>query len=454
MKKYLVLTSVLALTACGGGSGSGGSGADVNTVVVPGDLAGRVTATDNDVITKMKSEVIVASNSDNPLSRKATVEKDGVTFASYRLEDIQLYAADFAHTDNGFLQIGMDENTGRIENITMTVGGTGAPVARDGNTNRFFGPIFEYVENGKDQAVYRTANTGQTAEDLAQLKADLIAQGKIQDGGHWNMINEYMDVVTYGRDIGNGESLQYADFGHFNPVYKQKYKNVDGLSNDQMASARQGKDLGRGSELDKRKTAEDFNDEMAAEDYQLFAGGYAISGVKLEKSLQPNNNTTYRGMAIGRLYTTVSADDGVNNDVREAKATAAGYSADRDINKAFTTKSATMTIGADGTQTLYMPFNTQSDNPDSKFYDITLVQHKDGTLDTEFTGNPTDPKHNKGHALEYIVENESGVNFGYYGVNTPSEAAGTARLYSEEDLGGGVQREYEIQGAYGMKLQH
>ena len=89
MKKYLVLTSVLALTACGGGSGSSGAGADVNTVVVPGDLAGRVTATDNDVITKMKSEVIVASNSDNPLSRKATVEKDGVTFASYRLEDIR-----------------------------------------------------------------------------------------------------------------------------------------------------------------------------------------------------------------------------------------------------------------------------------------------------------------------------------------------------------------------------
>ena len=82
------------------------------------------------------------------------------------------------------------------------------------------------------------------------------------------------------------------------------------------------------------------------------------------------------------------------------------------------------------------------------------MKNKDGKLDTVFTGNPTDPKHELGHALDHIVENESGVNFGYYGVNTPSEAAGTARLYSEEDLGGGVQREYEIQGAYGMKLQH
>ena len=39
MKKYLVLTSIFALAACGGGGGHSGSG----SVGVPGELAGRVS---------------------------------------------------------------------------------------------------------------------------------------------------------------------------------------------------------------------------------------------------------------------------------------------------------------------------------------------------------------------------------------------------------------------------
>ena len=70
-----------------------------------------------------------------------------------------------------------------------------------------------------------------------------------------------------------------------------------------------------------------------------------------------------------------------------------------------------------------------------------------------FTGTPTDAKHNLYNALN--GDNVKGASFnpGYYGVNTVSEAAGTARLYSEEDLGNHVQREYEVQAAYGMKKQ-
>ncbi|MBR0212884.1 MAG: hypothetical protein IJQ55_04735, partial [Alphaproteobacteria bacterium] len=347
---------------------------------------------------------------------------------------------------------------GRIEKITMNIGEVGAPVQRVGETNRFKGPIFEYVESS-DQAAYRISNTGQTAEELAALKAELIAQGKIHDGGHWNMVNEEMDVVTLGGDIdGNGTALQYADFGHFNPVYTRKYKNVDELTAEQMAAARNGEDLGRGAELD--KVNDNFDAEMAAEDYQLFAGGYAIRGTEMKDTLAVPRGAEFKGKAIGRVYTTVSVDkDAFENSAeaeaaRTTQAAAAGYSDSHDINKAFTTTEATLKIDANGKQTLEMPFYTHSDDPSNRFYDVKLVKKADGTIETPvFTGTPTNADHSLYNALEGDNVKEASFNPGYYGVNTAVEAAGTARLYSEENLGNHVTREYEVQAAYGMKRQ-
>lgn len=451
MKKYLILTSVLALAACGGGSHGGGS------VNAPDTLNARITdaaAASNQAVTKMKSQVIVSNKTSGDLSRSATETVGGVTFISYDLSDVKLFAADADHTDNGYLKIGMDDN-GRIEKITMNIGEVGAPVQRVGETNRFKGPIFEYVESS-DQAVYRISNTGQTAEDLAALKAELIAQGKIHDGGHWNMVNEEMDVVTLGGDIdGNGTALQYADFGHFNPVYTRKYKNVDELTAEQMAAARNGESLGRGPELD--KVNDNFDAEMAAEDYQLFAGGYAIRGTEMKDTLAVPRGAEFKGKAIGRVYTTVSVDkDAFENSAeaefaRTTQAAAAGYSDSHDINKAFTTTEATLKIDVNGKQTLEMPFYTHSSDPANKFYDVKLVKNGDIVETPVFTGTPTDPRHNLGNALDHVQE--ASFNPGYYGVNTASEAAGTARLYSEENLGNHVQREYEVQAAYGMKRQ-
>ena len=451
MKKYLILTSVLALAACGGGSHGGGS------VNAPDTLNARITdaaAASNQAVTKMKSQVIVSNKTSRDLSRSATETVGGVTFTSYDLSDVKLFAADADHTDNGYLKIGMDDN-GRIEKITMNIGEVGAPVQRVGETNRFKGPIFEYVESS-DQAAYRISNTGQTAEDLAALKAELIAQGKIHDGGHWNMVNEEMDVVTLGGDIdGNGTALQYADFGHFNPVYTRKYKNVDELTAEQMAAARNGEDLGRGAELD--KVNDNFDAEMAAEDYQLFAGGYAIRGTELKDTLAVPRGAEFKGKAIGRVYTSVSVDKdafGTSSEAEDARITqaeAAGYSTDHDINKAFVTTEATLKIDANGKQTLEMPFYTHSSDPANKFYDVKLVKNGNVVETPGFDGTPTDPRHNLGNALDHVQE--ASFNPGYYGVNTASEAAGTARLYSEEDLGNHVQREYEVQAAYGMKRQ-
>lgn len=546
MKKYVFLTSMLALAACGGGSGGGGAGGTASNtpqplVRVPTELGGRVTATDNDVITSMKSEVVVASNSSTDLTRTPhTVEIDGVTFKSYRLEDIKLFAADAIHTHDGYLQIGMDENTGRIENIKMVVGGGAAdavPVARMGSTTKFNSPIFEYVsdsyarvngvefsvannanairdaiaegyhfedggtwiqqpsgdwkyrrtdgnwiiingeefsvandndalldalkhannfdggkwveDNGNmkyieygDEAIYRIVDTGQTKQQL-----DDLANDEHFTLGHWNRLDEYMDVVTYGHDIGNGKSLQYSDFGHFNPIYKTKLVDLT----DKVGQDWNSEDAEQPHSDDEMITL------MQEEDYQLFAGGYAINGTTLQDSLDTPNNTTFKGMAIGRVYTSLQGGD---YNARKTHFNTYGiadtgdYNDGHDIAKKFTTQDATLVVDANGKQTLTMPFNTHAVG--DKYYDVKLVKNADGTIDTpEFTGNEADiaSQYRLYGALNHIVPGENSVNIGYYGVNNASEAAGTARLYSEHDLDGVVSREYEVQAAYGMKRQ-
>ena len=565
MKKYIFLTSVLALAACGGGSGGivssdgnsddgGFSDSDSGNVIVvpidttkktvPAELEGRIAttaATSNETITKMKSEIVVSSNSDVELARAghSYTDANGVVFKSYRLEDVKLYAADAKHTNDGYLKIGMNKDTGHIDSVKLVVGGGEAdavPVARVGETAKFESPIFEYVtdryakvkgtefsvsdgpdyfmnaiatarhfsegywehqgngvykykigdffaqvnnqdfsvqnntnallsavkdaynfnggqwvkENGMykyveygDQAIYRIVDTGQNKEQL-----DNIANNEHFAMGHWNRIDEFMNVATYGRDIGNGKSLQYADFGHFNPVWKTKLVDLTGKVDGDWNS----------EDAEIPHTDEEMEEWMNQdEDYQLFAGGYAISGTELKDTLDVPMNTSFKGMAIGRLYTSLQGGDrnargghfatygitdtGDNDD---------GY----DIAKAFVTQEATLTVDADGKQTLFMPFNTHAVG--DKYYDVTLVKNLDESIETPVFDGDEDAvatQYRLYDALERVVTGENSLNIGYYGVNMVSETAGTARLYSEKDLDGVVSREYELQAAFGMKRQ-
>lgn len=447
MKKYVFLTSVLALAACGGGSGGGGApSGGRNLPDVPAELGGRVTATDNGTVTAMRSEVIVSSNSNVALSRSGHTFTDanGVTFKSYRLEDIKLYAADSVNTQHGYLQIGMNEETGRIDDITLTSGGVGAPVARGAeDTNRFEAPIFEYVLDGHDEAEFRVVDTGQTMDQL-----NALATANELTGGHWNRIHEVMDVVTYGRNIGNGKTLQYSDFGHFNPVYRTKLVGLISKDGDNWNA----------TETKTPRDNDTINALMQEDSFQLFAGGYAIQGTTLKDTLDAPRNTTFKGMAIGRVYTTINGDvynDRKNHFGAYGITDTGSYDDGNDIVKAYTTQNATLTVAANGQETLYMPFYSHSDTAD-KFYDVTLVKNGDVVESFDFAAaneNQIGAEYRKYDALDNVVPGQSSFNTGYYGVNVASEAAGTARLYSEKDFGDGVKRQYEVQAAYGMKKQ-
>ena len=580
MRKLFVLTSILALTACGGGGGGGGSSnAPARNVVVPATLHGGAIAPEdiasNQAVTQMNSEVIVSSNSSLPLSRSATATSGGVTFTSYRLDDFKFYAADAAHTANGYLQLGINDD-GRIDRMFMVVGNVGAnadaAVARDGENSTFEAPIFEFVRdryaevndtefavatsdtmgmlnsisgamgfvgsgegsgwelvgdvwkfdlNGSDDyatwdpdgegpveytvnnavgslknaikkanhfdnggkwvtvhignsdyykyqeygdnAVFRTVGTAETTmESLDEMSATLGL-------GHWNRTQEIFPVVTYGGDIdGAGTKLQYADFGHFNPVYRTK--DVDLTSGSEATSWSNAGES-------KFNSQSKIDTLLAKEDYQLFAGGYAIHGTTMDAdrpSLDPVSGQTYKGMAVGRVYASVECS-GCSFADKKAAAAAYGVVFDpgiseddfndqevgRDMAKEFKTYEATMAITTEGgkiAETLNMPFYTSPVAATPQYYDIEIKQ-VDGVID-HVTFDATDETD---IASQYRLQGadsawnmgEASFNPGYYGVNTPSEAAGTAAIRSQREnvKGYGEKRDYEVQAAWGMKLQ-
>ena len=106
MKKYVFLTSVLALAACGGG-GHHSNG-------TPGNVRSAVSAdaaASNAVITSMASEVLVGHGETltPSLSRQGTTSYNGKTYTSYRLDDVTFR---FSGEDS-IIKFGLDDE-GRI----------------------------------------------------------------------------------------------------------------------------------------------------------------------------------------------------------------------------------------------------------------------------------------------------------------------------------------------------
>ncbi len=339
------------------------------------------------------------------------------------------------------------------------------------------GENLQYQEYG-DKALKRVADTGQDMDAL-----DAVAPSAL---GHWNRIDEVLDISTEGEAVG----LTFSDFGRFNPVYRSKHKGLDSsmisaIRNQHAADLDDALDADKSSDEilslsitagmradadahDYKTAAERETEFNTSEDFQLFAGGYAIKDGALVDSLTPGNNTSYTGTAIGRVYTSIQSN-GVD---RTAYLHAHGFEYDNnsgdgyvdankvghDVAKSFKTNAATLTVDGSGNQTIYMPF-FKAGVGDDKFYNVTITGDS-MTLDALNAQNEAhedmiDSRYQVYGALDHIVDAETNINSGFYGVETPSEAAGTARMYSEENLyesgSNYVTREYELQAAWGMK---
>ena len=506
MKRYFLLTSVLALAACGGGSGGGAPNGSVARAAVSPDAI-----TSNKDITQMSSEILVAKGSD-PITRSATTTYGGKTYTSYRLDDVKFFTAENLNEEDpdkrSFLRLELDR-TGQINAIHMDLGGesSGRTVRSVDDPTVFEGPIFEYVKNGDDEAIYRVVDNGQTWDNLVSL-----ASSNHLTGGHWNRIDERLAIKTYGANIdGSGTRLQYSDFGYFNPVYRIKSKKIDAATLGHIRDYEAALDAGHTDEaneikttylsrkeavldengdpeldgngdplyddLDSYRSDSEFAAELAKEDYQLFAGGYAIKtdGTKVD-TLTPKKGDSFSGKAVGRVYSSIQADGpgrttylnkyGVKynstnpsdanyldpEDPNFIKPEDAGH----DVSKAYVTTNATLEIDNEGNQLLTMPFS------DDGFYDVTVEKNvgSDAVIIFDDTTAPAvDAVNGSMYRRDADLTTAPGgtntktiesFNPGFYGIDDPTEAAGTLQYKEVTNFGSGNKREWEFQAAYGM----
>jgi len=124
MKKFTILTSVLALTACGGGSGGGQPGAIVNPSLT--DEQRTAAEESNANLTNMKSFIIVGGSNPtvNPNSRQSGVQMaDGGVM--YDLENVEFKTASMllnTSIDDSAI-IKFKTTNGVVDEITMSVEG-------------------------------------------------------------------------------------------------------------------------------------------------------------------------------------------------------------------------------------------------------------------------------------------------------------------------------------------
>lgn len=120
MKKILVLTSVLALAACGGGSGGNSGGVAEGRV---GTLP-QSAVDSNHKITSMASEILVASDDSTRVlpmghaARAASVVYENQEYTAYRLDDVVFTSAQVTDTaDMDLVKFKVNANTGKIDGI-------------------------------------------------------------------------------------------------------------------------------------------------------------------------------------------------------------------------------------------------------------------------------------------------------------------------------------------------
>ena len=209
MKKFAILTSVLALTACGGGSGGGAP----NDVLTPEQRAAAIAS--NSRITNMDSFIVVGGSNPtvNSNARAATTgvqQSDGGI--RYDLRDVEFKTASMA------MNTGVDDRAvimfetkdGKIDKVKITLKGiddVGSDIdmkiigERRGDTNVFADGVFSFKENGIEQA-----------QTLPNEDFGLLYSSKAKDN---NQHLHYADwgVVQWG-DVGNWDTSNYFAGGY------------------------------------------------------------------------------------------------------------------------------------------------------------------------------------------------------------------------------------------------
>lgn len=361
MKKYAILTSILALAACGGGSGGGGvsdSGMRVSNAAIKSNAA----------VTSMASEILIAKDGTSPnIVRSASVVNNGKNYIAYHLDDAKFFETNM-ESDDEYISFGIDENTGQIDEITYNMDGMVDSIGRDGPQSSIFTQNVYKYKVELDGNTYYTDSLpvvkGGYSKDQIKAAFEDAHKGEISDETLTKILSavdstdmiptEYVHhhvVDLQGKKLPESDKLRYSDFGFTTILAKEVHEEGDGDGDDNS----------------------------------VIFGGYEVKEIKNTENLR---GLEFSGKAIAALGNV--HENGVKKIETDNNA-------------------ATLSIDNNGKQTLIMPFKD--------YYTISVA----GPEQITWTGN-TNIGYELNDKSP--VQNQQ-VNMKYYGDNSiPSEVVG------------------------------
>ena len=200
MKKYFILTSVLALTACGGGSGGGS---------ISGMTDYERAAQSNSVITGMVSR-IQSGDSYNNLSRSATTHRastnGGSVSGTVYLDDVLFESGDKEYGDeseNFKMRFHVNAN-GKIDGLHTIDDGEEEVIGRVGDENRFFKQ--DETEEVSVSVALLGRERGLKYSDFGFLTIDGVEYGESE-----NDIRHFVMPIAGGYEAKNITDTMNAD---------------------------------------------------------------------------------------------------------------------------------------------------------------------------------------------------------------------------------------------------
>lgn len=327
MKKFVILTSLLALTACGGGSHHPSERVRVSeqpTYEQPYLLTSEQTRASNAQITGMVSEISVCENCDSPrpnTGRKSTgIEHGNKTFTVYDLSDVK-----FTMADEGFggeLKFGVN-NDKKITNFYIIDDDTEFTI----HNNK----VYIETENGElyldDNGNIKTRNEGGgNINHNEDGSITYTSSNDGMDGTFWVINNKIVEEYT-------GEEFGYDDDN--NLISKDdKIKIIDGKVYSYDLFVRTGDEdftfagyvkteeeepanailtynsFGKGKDIKLRYSDFGYFDIDVIKGWRpVFIGGYDEAKRIAVNDIENNENTKFKGRAIGSVMGRKTIDE-------------------------------------------------------------------------------------------------------------------------------------------------
>ena len=364
MKRFLILTSVLALTACagsGGGSAPATGGATAGTPApdrpnITEDSFPRETGISNSKVTSMISQIFIPKNNTN------------TSYNMYTLQDVKFISGDDAPSASEYVTFGINEETGVIDELHIYDDAEKIILTRQNDGNKFTVPGYtyqiSYLQDGAPQVwesdivinkitdpkMLRNQITNDMNDKNIPTETQQLILANI-DKGTWANHTLTDTVQLFGKYVGE-RGLHHADFGRITTSVGAKV-----IDND------------------------------------IIAGGYEIRRITNDKIV--NHTATFHGTAVANIGYT----DEKNG---------------RQTTEIDTQKGATTLKVVNGTETLTMPFDD--------YY--TVVVEKNGT-DANVTFKDWSDKQDAKYKFAEESFKTNDIHFQYFGENDiPSEAVG------------------------------